>query len=59
MSDEIKTNKKDAIFFLVLFFLMMYSIGAAYYKYILQEDFAYFLAEEDVPDQFDMNAYLE
>jgi hypothetical protein len=34
-------------------------VSVTYYKYIVAEDFVYFLTEEEVPDQFEVSAYLE
>lgn len=55
----IDSDKRSNIFFIILFFLFIYSVFSIYYKYIFLEDFHYFLTEEELPNQFDLSTYPE
>lgn len=48
---------KSNILFIILFFLIVYSIVSIYYKYIVKDDFIYFLNEEEIPDSLDLSSY--
>ncbi len=52
-------NKSSAIFILIIFFLLIISIFATYYKYIVREDFKYFTTEEEIPNQFSVDTYIQ
>jgi hypothetical protein len=40
--------------FIVLFIA---SISLTWYRYVVREDFRYFLTEEETPDRFDLSTY--
>jgi hypothetical protein len=50
-------DKNISYFMLMLVVLILISAFFAYYKYMVKEDFVYFIAEESVPDRFDINSY--
>ncbi|MEY2641340.1 MAG: hypothetical protein RL150_733 [Candidatus Parcubacteria bacterium] len=54
-----KGKVKEKIFLVILFVAFLYAVVEIYVEYIVREDFTYFLTEEEVPNQFDANAYLE
>ncbi len=43
--------------FTILAILIFISIIFTWDRYILRQDFKYFLTEEEVPDQFDIKSY--
>jgi hypothetical protein len=50
--------KKEGVTFLaVIFILFILSVGAAYHRYMVQQDFVYFSTEDQIPDQFSLSAY--
>lgn len=55
----INSDKKSIIFFTVLLILFIYSIFNLYNKYIVNQDFVYFLSEEEIPNQSDLKEYPE
>lgn len=46
---EVKTNSK--IFFIILFILIIISISATYFKYVVVEDYQIFNSEDELPSQ--------
>lgn len=48
----IKGKVKETIFFGALFLAFLYSVVSIYVTYIVQEEFVYFLTEEEIPSQY-------
>lgn len=44
-------------FFILFFLAILISIGVSWYRYVVKEDFVYFITEEETPGQFDLNTY--
>jgi len=42
-------NKKTKIFFIIFFLLIFISIGVAYYRYVVKEDYVFFMDEDEIP----------
>lgn len=55
----VDSNKKNNIFFLILFSFLLFSILATYYRYIIRQDFQYFVTEDETHSQFDINTYTK
>lgn len=53
-----ESDKKSNIFFIIIFSLLLVSIFATYYVYVVREDFQYFTEESEIPNQFDPNTYI-
>lgn len=53
----IHKNNSSNTFFIFLFVLFIFSILNMYNKFIVQEDFHYFVSEEELPDIFDLSTY--
>jgi hypothetical protein len=47
----------DYILIAIFITLFAASIGLSWYRYVVKEDFRYFLTEEDTPDRFDLSTY--
>ncbi|MFA5942111.1 MAG: hypothetical protein WC798_00345 [Candidatus Paceibacterota bacterium] len=52
-------GRSSIIYTVVLFVLVGLSVGAAYYRYMVRQDFTYFQTEDEIPDQFDPSAYSQ
>lgn len=50
---------KNNIFLLIIIVLIVISIVFSYYKYIVGGSFEYFLTEEELPDNLDINTYID
>ncbi len=50
-------NNKGNLFFIFLFVVFICSVALTYYRYIVLEDFTYFLTEENYPNKFDLSTY--
>ena len=48
---------RENLFFIIIIFLLISAIFVSYYKYIIREDFKYFLTEDDIPNKLDLNSY--
>ncbi len=46
-------------FFIIIIILLLGSIIITADRYLIRKDFRYFLTEEEIPDQFDLNTYKE
>ncbi|HMP85613.1 MAG TPA: hypothetical protein PKE08_03010 [Candidatus Paceibacterota bacterium] len=44
-------------FLLIISILVFISIAFTFSKYVLREDFEYFLTEDELPEQFNINSY--
>jgi hypothetical protein len=45
------------VYIAVLFSLLLLSAGVSYQRYIVEENFDYFMTEEELPNQFDLSTY--
>ena len=52
-------KKESSVYLVIIFILAGLSIGAAYYRYIVQGDFVYFSTEDQIPSQFDLSSYSQ
>jgi len=50
-------NKQSNIFIIILLIAIVLSASFAYYRYMVKENFAYFITEDSIPDRFDINSY--
>ena len=50
-------NKQSNLFISILLLAIFLSASYAYYKYMIKEEFTYFVDEESIPDQFNVNSY--
>ena len=50
-------GRSSAIYITILFVLVVLSLAATYYRYIVKKDFVYFTTEESIPDRFDLSSY--
>jgi hypothetical protein len=48
-----KKDKKNKIFFVMFFALVLASIVVTFYRYVIKEDFVVFTSEEDIPELLD------
>ncbi|HMO79083.1 MAG TPA: hypothetical protein PJ997_01095 [Candidatus Paceibacterota bacterium] len=49
---------KENIFFIIIALFILVSVSFSYYRYVVLEDFEYFLTEEEIPEQFNINSYI-
>jgi uncharacterized membrane protein len=56
-NESMSSEKQNTIFVLILFVLIGLSVSATYYRYIVQNDFVFFTAEEEIPDRFAPDSY--
>ena len=60
MQNIIKWSKKlniNRMFFIVLFSLIFLSVFFTWLRYIYLHDFDYFITEDSVPNEFNLNSY--
>lgn len=50
-------TRDSNIFIATLFVLLAMSIAAAYYQYMIRQNFQYFTTEEQIPDRFNAASY--
>lgn len=51
-------TKQSTTFLVILLLLIGASALAAYYRYIVTEEFDYFVTEDEIPERFDPSTYL-
>ena len=53
------TYDKFINYFLISIFVVLFiaSVSLSWYRYVVREDFRYFLTEEQTPDRFDLSTY--
>lgn len=50
-------TRDSTVFLVILFVLLGMSVAAAYYQYLVLENFQYFTTEEQIPERFDAASY--
>lgn len=53
----LNSHHTSNVFFFILFFVFFASVLNMYNKFIIKEDFHYFLTEEEIPGVFDLSNY--
>lgn len=51
-------DKGSIIFFVLLFVAVCTSLSFTAYRYLVREDFAYFITEEEIPSRFSLSSYI-
>ncbi len=50
-------GKSSVMYIALISAFALLSLGVAYYRYMVQQDFVYFPTEEQVPSQFNLSSY--
>ncbi len=53
------TEAKNVAYWKILLLLFLTSVAVSYWKYMIKEDFAYFLSEDEIPSAFEKGNYPE
>lgn len=52
-------EKGGFVYLTIIFTLFGLSVGVAYYRYMVRQDFVYFQTEEQIPDHFSASSYSQ
>lgn len=53
------TEKGSFVYLIIIGVLFGLSVGMAYYRYMVRQDFVYFPAEEQIPNHFSLSSYSQ